>query len=100
MCAHCRAAADYTTASGIERLKALLPNEVDRLQRTPFAVVQVCGILCWHVLALDSSQGSAMTIHTGEQVWVPLRGPVDASPLAMIDASSVHPDDYHVYVRF
>ena len=33
---------DYTTVSGIERMRALLPaEEVERLQKTPFAVVQV-----------------------------------------------------------
>lgn len=33
---------DYTTQSGIDRLKALLPDEAEKLQSTPFAVVQVC----------------------------------------------------------
>ena len=32
---------DYDLRSGIERLHVLLPDEADKLQRTPFAVVQV-----------------------------------------------------------
>ena len=32
---------DYTATSGVQRLNALLPEEADRLQETPFAVVQV-----------------------------------------------------------
>ena len=35
-----RAHVDYTTQSGINRLHALLPEEADKLQQTPFAVVQ------------------------------------------------------------
>ncbi len=32
---------DYTTRGGISRLKALLPDEADRLSSTPFAIYQV-----------------------------------------------------------
>ena len=46
---------DYTTQSGIDRLKALLPDEAERLLQTPFAVVQASSFTavsapmsCWH----------------------------------------------------
>ncbi|CAL8463770.1 g3304 [Coccomyxa elongata] len=62
---------DYTTKSGFERLDALLPQEeADRLKKTPFAAVQV---------------------------WRPLKGPVDDSPLVMIDASTVDKEDLMQY---
>lgn len=61
---------DYTEKSGVERLNALLPDEADELRQTPFAVVQV---------------------------WRPLRGPVEQSPLGMIDGATVVPEDYHSY---
>lgn len=32
---------DYTENSGIDRLDALLPDEADKLRKTPFAVIQV-----------------------------------------------------------
>ena len=32
---------DYTTRSGVERLHTLLPDEAEKLQKTPFAVIQV-----------------------------------------------------------
>lgn len=32
---------DYTAESGVDRLDALLPEEADKLRKTPFAVVQV-----------------------------------------------------------
>lgn len=31
---------DYTVKSGPERLQAVLPNEAERLMKTPFAVIQ------------------------------------------------------------
>ena len=38
-----RAHVDYTVKSGPERLHALLPaEEASKLQKTPFAVIQVC----------------------------------------------------------
>ncbi|KAK9813676.1 hypothetical protein WJX73_002659 [Symbiochloris irregularis] len=58
---------DYTLRTGHTRLKELLPDEADQLTKTPFAVIQV---------------------------WRPLKGTVDDSPLAMVDARSVHPDDF------
>ncbi|KAL3161264.1 hypothetical protein ABBQ38_009625 [Trebouxia sp. C0009 RCD-2024] len=61
---------DYTVKSGPERLQAVLPDEAERLMKTPFAVIQV---------------------------WRPLRGPVDESPLGMIDASSVAKEDLLPY---
>ncbi|KAK9811501.1 hypothetical protein WJX72_004881 [[Myrmecia] bisecta] len=57
---------DYTTKSGPERLRAVLPEDAERLSKTPFAVIQV---------------------------WRPLRGPVQHSPLGMIDASTVAKED-------
>ncbi len=32
---------DYTVKSGPERLQAVLPNEAEKLMKTPFAVIQV-----------------------------------------------------------
>lgn len=32
---------DYTAAGGLRRLHMLLPDEAEKLQRTPFAIVQV-----------------------------------------------------------
>ncbi len=32
---------DYTVKSGPERLQAVLPDEAERLMKTPFAVIQV-----------------------------------------------------------
>lgn len=32
---------DYTVKSGPERLQAVLPDEADKLMKTPFAVIQV-----------------------------------------------------------
>ncbi|KAK9807623.1 hypothetical protein WJX72_004557 [[Myrmecia] bisecta] len=61
---------DYTVKSGPERLQALLPDEADQLTKTPFAVIQV---------------------------WRPLRGPVEDSPLGMIDVSSVAKEDMLPY---
>ncbi|DBA80955.1 TPA: hypothetical protein ACH3X2_007172 [Trebouxia sp. C0005] len=61
---------DYTVKSGPERLQAVLPDEAERLMKTPFAVIQV---------------------------WRPLRGPVDDSPLGMIDAASVAKEDLLPY---
>ncbi|KAK9806032.1 hypothetical protein WJX73_007367 [Symbiochloris irregularis] len=61
---------DYTLKSGVERLHMLLPDEADKLQRTPFAVIQV---------------------------WRPLKGPVDDSPLGMLDVESLAESDYMSY---
>ncbi len=36
-----RAHVDYTLNSGRERLKVLLPDEWEKLQKTPYAVIQV-----------------------------------------------------------
>ena len=36
--AHC----DYTVISGLDRSRAVLPEEADNLARTPYAVIQVC----------------------------------------------------------
>ena len=32
---------DYTVKSGVERLHRVLPEEAEKLQKTPFAVIQV-----------------------------------------------------------
>ncbi|KAK9791400.1 hypothetical protein WJX73_006086 [Symbiochloris irregularis] len=57
---------DFTTESGPLRLEWALPEEYDLLQRVPFAIVQV---------------------------WRPIVGPVDESPLAFVDVKSVSPQD-------
>ncbi|KAK9842655.1 hypothetical protein WJX74_000199 [Apatococcus lobatus] len=57
---------DYTIKSGIERLKAVLPEEAEKLSQTPFAVIQA---------------------------WQPIKGPVKDSPLALADASTVAMQD-------
>lgn len=41
-----RAHVDYTLKSGKERLHVLLPDEAEKLQKTPYAVIQV-PIFCW-----------------------------------------------------
>ncbi|KAK9843127.1 hypothetical protein WJX74_007373 [Apatococcus lobatus] len=61
-----RAHVDYTLKSGQERLHALLPDEAEKLQKSPYGVIQV---------------------------WRPLAGPVEDSPLAMADAATVDQDD-------
>ena len=60
---------DYTTKSGPQRVIDLLGDaEADRLEKTDARIVQV-------------------------NVWRPIRGPVERSPLALADASSTHPGD-------
>ena len=57
---------DYTEASGPQRVRDLLPDEADQLLQRRFAVVNV---------------------------WRPLSGPVEESPLALGDARSLAPGD-------
>ncbi|MEM7021228.1 MAG: CmcJ/NvfI family oxidoreductase [Pseudomonadota bacterium] len=60
---------DYTAKSGPQRLKDLLGEaEADRLLASDARVVQI-------------------------NVWRPIRGPVQRSPLALADAASVRPED-------
>ncbi|MEQ8355325.1 MAG: CmcJ/NvfI family oxidoreductase [Kiloniellaceae bacterium] len=60
---------DYTTVSGPQRARDILGGaEVDRLADTGGRIVQV-------------------------NVWRPIRGPVQRSPLALADATSVRPED-------
>lgn len=47
-----RAHVDYTLTSGPGRLKELLPEEAETLQKTPYAVIQVQ----WHGLSLTESK--------------------------------------------
>ena len=60
---------DYTEKSGPQRVKDLLgETEAQRLAATGARIVQI-------------------------NVWRPIRGPVERSPLALADASSVRPED-------
>ncbi len=62
---------DYTLKSGPQRVRDLLPNEAEALLRNRFAVINV---------------------------WRPIRGPVQESPLAVCDAQSMVPDDFVKHV--
>jgi hypothetical protein len=62
---------DYTLKSGPQRVRDLLPNEADALLKNRFAVINV---------------------------WRPIRGPVQESPLAVCDAQSMVPDDFVKHV--
>jgi hypothetical protein len=53
---------DYTEASGPQRVRDLVPEEADRLLKGRFAVINV---------------------------WRPIRGPVEDTPLALCDAESI-----------
>ena len=33
---------DYTANSGLNRLKQLFPEDAEKLQQNPFAIIQVC----------------------------------------------------------
>ena len=60
---------DYTTKSGPQRTRDILGEaEADRLAKAGARIVQV-------------------------NVWRPIRGPVERSPLALADAASVRPDE-------
>ena len=58
---------DYTLRSGPQRLRDLLPAEAEALLEHRFAIINV---------------------------WRPIRGPVQESPLAVCDAQSLRPDDF------
>ncbi len=58
---------DYTVKSGPQRVRDLLPAEADELLKHRFAVINV---------------------------WRPIRGPVEESPLAVCDARSIAPRDW------
>ncbi len=58
---------DYTLRSGPQRLRDLLPDEAEALLENRFAIINV---------------------------WRPIRGPVQESPLAVCDAQSLRPDDF------
>jgi hypothetical protein len=60
---------DYTLKSGPQRVRELLPAEADVLLKNRFAVINV---------------------------WRPIRGPVQASPLAVCDAASMVQHDFVV----
>ena len=119
---------DYTVKSGPERLQAVLPDEAERLMKTPFAVLQVKMSQCQCASALSrlshkricmsrhgctprSNQhkvnrvhqlpsGSCCSCWLSAQVWRPLRGPVDDSPLGIIDAASVAKEDLMSYALY
>jgi hypothetical protein len=63
---------DYTERSGPQRLRDLLPEEAEELMRRRFAIVQV---------------------------WRPIRLPIETTPLAMCDATTIGPDDMVVAER-
>jgi hypothetical protein len=58
---------DYTLKSGPQRVRDLLPNEAEALLKNRFAVINV---------------------------WRPIRGPVQESPLAVCDAQSMVQNDF------
>ncbi|MBI3302310.1 MAG: methyltransferase [Deltaproteobacteria bacterium] len=58
---------DYTLHSGPQRLRDLLPDEAEALLQNRFAIINV---------------------------WRPIRGPVQESPLAVCDAQSIRLDDF------
>jgi len=62
---------DYTLKSGPQRVRDLLPNEADALLRNRFAVINV---------------------------WRPIAGPVQESPLAVCDAQSMVQEDFVKHV--
>ena len=62
---------DYTLKSGPQRVRDLLPDEADALLKNRFAVINV---------------------------WRPIRGPVQESPLAVCDARSMVQDDFVKHV--
>ena len=60
---------DYTEKSGPQRVKDLLGEDgAERLAKTGARIIQI-------------------------NVWRPIRGPVERSPLALADASSIRPED-------
>jgi len=62
---------DYTLKSGPQRVRDLLPDEAEALLKNRFAVINV---------------------------WRPIRGPVQESPLAVCDAQSMVQDDFVKHV--
>jgi hypothetical protein len=61
---------DYTVKSGPQRVRDLLPEEADALLKNRFAVINV---------------------------WRPIRGPVEESPLAVCDAGSIAAKDLVIH---
>src|SRR3984893_429725 len=61
---------DYTLKSGPQRVRDLLPNEAEALLKNRFAVINV---------------------------WRPIRGPVQESPLAVCDAGSIAAKDFVIH---
>jgi hypothetical protein len=61
---------DYTVKSGPQRVRDLLPDEADALLKNRFAVINV---------------------------WRPIRGPVEESPLAVCDAGSIAAKDLVIH---
>jgi hypothetical protein len=62
---------DYTLKSGPQRVRDLIPDQADALLKNRFAVINV---------------------------WRPIRGPVQESPLAVCDAQSMVQDDFVKHV--
>ncbi len=61
---------DYTVKSGPQRVRDLLPAEADELLKNRFAVINV---------------------------WRPIRGPVEETPLAVCDAQSIAAQDFVIH---
>lgn len=61
---------DYTVKSGPQRVRDLLPSEADELLKNRFAVINV---------------------------WRPIRGPVEETPLAVCDAQSIPSADFVIH---
>jgi hypothetical protein len=61
---------DYTVKSGPQRVRDLLPEEADALLKNRFAVINV---------------------------WRPIRGPVQDTPLAVCDAQSIAREDFVIH---
>lgn len=61
---------DYTVKSGPQRVRDLLPEEADALVKNRFAVINV---------------------------WRPIRGPVQDTPLAVCDAQSIAREDFVIH---
>jgi hypothetical protein len=61
---------DYTVKSGPQRVRDLIPAEADELLKNRFAVINV---------------------------WRPIRGPVEETPLAVCDARSIPPADLVIH---
>ena len=53
-----------------------------------------------HLLLTVLRNGSLKALVLSEQVWRPLVGPVDDSPLCMLDVASINKDDYMSFTLY